>query len=447
MRADQPVIHRAAKVIDPWSLRTHLTDAAVAVGAGQVLAVDHWSSVRSQYPTAIVVDHGERWIAPGLVNAHGHLAGWPRDERLELFLVERYVALDMEYIHNMAAYTAGALATSGVTSTHHLHYGPGGLEAIAGYRRVGVKVEFCQGALDRFSVLPHDTGNRKLLCALTPSERDLVQGRTLGKESQPVDEYLRRWEVIREAADHPNVRLGLGPDNPEWCTDELLRVLAERGEPMHMHVQETESQLTGAIAATGMSGVARLSQLGLLGEQLTVAHLTHCSDDDLALVADSGTHVVVSPSSNLRLGSGIPPLARMMEHGITPALGTDGGGFVDDLDLWHEVRLATYLWRAQVRDFCSADDVKFLQMVMGDLAVGGDADFLVIDAVRAPDGDPVGALVNRADRSSVNDVYVDGVAIVRDKELVGAGLPVTDPTPERVNSVADVLRPVLPQRR
>ena len=87
------------------------------------------------------------------------------------------------------------------------------------------------------------------------------------------------------------IEVVLGPDNPQWCTDRCLRALREVGAPLHLHCQETAAQRAFAVRADGASPVARLARLGVLAPDVTLAHLTHASDEDIALVAAAGARL------------------------------------------------------------------------------------------------------------------------------------------------------------
>lgn len=282
----------------PW-----LRDAGVLVADGRVAAVGDVRALEQRYPTARRVRHEPRWLMPGLHNAHGHLAGWPPDAPLELFLLSRYTPVRAVQTYERALATGAALVRSGVVWTHHLHYGPHAHDAIRGYRDAGLRLEFSLGALDRYAVVPYDSANRALRSRLPQALAAEVERSPPGKPVEPVERYLESWESLRDTfASDEGVEFTLGPDNPQWCTDACLVRLRELGLPMHMHCQETAAQRELAMARTGMSPVERLSRLGVLGPEVTLAHLTHASDRDIELVAGAGARVAWNPASNLSSG-------------------------------------------------------------------------------------------------------------------------------------------------
>jgi cytosine/adenosine deaminase-related metal-dependent hydrolase len=281
------------------------------------------------------------------------------------------------------------------------------------------------GVLDRYSVIPYDDGDTLLGERLTREQRTALAGHRLGKRTAPVDEQLAEFAAVRdELAGDEGIEVILGPDNPQWCTDKCLAALAAAGVPLHLHVQENPSQYARAVAATGMTPVRRLHELGLLRPDVTLAHLTHATSEDLELVAAAGTHAVLNISSNLRLGAGVPPIAAIDALGIPWGLGVDGGGLLDDLDLWHEARLAVLLSKSQPPSSPGVAPDRALAALTGGadaLSPGAAADFLVIDA--PPDEDRIPGLLRRVDARWVREVHVGGVAVVREGRPCAGALP------------------------
>jgi 5-methylthioadenosine/S-adenosylhomocysteine deaminase len=401
---------------------------AVLLDGGRVAAVGPAARLAAEHPGAVRVDHGDGWLMPGLHNGHGHVAGWPPDAPLEVFLLARYGAEDERRTYARTLATAADLIRSGVVRTHHLHYGGGDDAAIRAYRDAGLRVEFCPGALDRYSVVPYDDGDRRLLADLPPDLAAEVLRRRPGKPTEPVEAHLERWRALRDRwSGDDGVEVALGPDNPQWCTDACLLALRAEGAPLHLHCQETAAQRAYAVAAGGESPVARLARLGVLGPDVTLAHLTHASDDDIATVAAAGARVVWNPASNLRLGSGITRVRDLAAAGVPLGLGVDGGGFADDGDLLAEVRLGALLQRVADTAAPALGNRDVLAMAAGRLAPGEPGDLVVLDPLG--DGDPIDAIVRRASARHVRAVYERGTPLMRDRVLRFAPDAPAEPTP------------------
>jgi 5-methylthioadenosine/S-adenosylhomocysteine deaminase len=432
------VLHTAAVVVTMDRHLPFLYDGGVVTRGGRILEVGPADALARSHPAAQQVAHGPRWIMPGLHNAHGHLAGWPPDAPLEVFLLSRYSSDGADETYRRAFATGKALVRSGVVWTHHLHYGGHAEETIRGYRDAGLRLQFCLGALDRYAILPYDEGNRELRSRLPPALAAQVERHPPGKPVATVERYLERWTELRDSfAADPDVEFVLGPDNPQWCSDECIVRLREMGVPMHLHCQETAAQRALAVARTGRSPVARLDRLGVLMADVTLAHLTHASDEDIQLVARSGARVVWNPASNLRLGSGVTRVREMAAAGIDLALGVDGGGFADDCDLIAEARLAALLQRAVDSPERHLSDFEVLSMATVPLIPGARADFVIIDPF--PTDEPVRSIVRRASACHVRAVFVDGKQVLSEE---AAPAPLQDELPAAVQTpLATTLSP------
>jgi hypothetical protein len=192
-----------------------------------------------------------------------------------------------------------------------------------------------------------------------------------------------------------------------------------------MHLLETEVQASIAKKRYGRSMVHHLDTLGLLTDRLSTAHTIWLDDDDIALMAARGSIPVHNPESNLKLGTGIAPIAKMLHAGVTVALGTDGASTNDNLDMHEVMRLALMLQRPGEPDrsrWPKASDAIAMATVsggkamrcagLGTLVPGAPAD-LVLHDLRAPSwiplNDPhVGALHLSAVTPEAMQIYRQG---------------------------------------
>lgn len=437
------IAYRAARVVTLSSGPAN-DDDSVLVSGGVIVGIGSWRQLSQQHNIDEVHDLGNRWLLPGLRNAHGHFGEWPPDEPLELFLIGRYPPSSAEAVRALARRTAVALARAGVTWTHHLHYGPHPGAAIDGYRDIGLRVQFCLGLLDRYSVLPYDDDNAHLLSRLNNVERRQLKGRALGKTPVSWPRWLETFaDLARAYADDDGVEVIAGPDNPQWCTDELLLAARELGVPLHVHVQETAAQRAWAIAKFGESPIARLARLNILGPDVTLAHLTHLDDHDLSIVGQTGATVAVNAASNLRLGSGMPSYSRLVTAGIPTLIGVDGGGFADDMDMLSEARLNALLARADPTPGWTITPAAALRSAAGVLRVGGPADMIAIDAPTDLSAAAEAAIIARSSRHDVTDVWVGGTRVVTGGRVVAATPHDTTYSyaPARDRDIVDLLRP------
>src|SRR6185503_15546846 len=134
------------------------------------------------------------------------------------------------------------------------------------------------------------------------------------------------------------------------CTRELLEKVAslarECGVMVHTHASENTTECAMVESETGMRNVAYLDSLGLTGPHVALAHCVHLSDGEIDTLQQTRTNVVHCPSSNLKLGSGIAPVAKLLERDISVSLGADGAACNNRLDMFTEMRTAALLQKA-----------------------------------------------------------------------------------------------------
>lgn len=253
--------------------------------------------------------------------------------------------------------------------------------------------------------------------------------------------------IVRHDNVDGRIRICPAPSNPMRCSDDLLTAVADIAErydtAVHMHLLETAVQARIAKGRYGCSMVQHLDALGLLTDRLSTAHTIWLDDDDIALMATRGAIPVHNPESNLKLGTGIAPIAKMLYAGVTVALGTDGASTNDNLDMHEVMRLALMLQRPGEPDrsrWPNASDALAMATIaggkamrcagLGTLAPGAPAD-LVLHDLTAPSwiplNDPMTQLVFGASGATVDTVIVDGKLIVEAGRIVAFDMqPILD---------------------
>jgi cytosine/adenosine deaminase-related metal-dependent hydrolase len=235
------------------------------------------------------------------------------------------------------------------------------------------------------------------------------------------------------------IGIGMGPSAPQRCSAALmarsLELCSSRGLAWQTHVLETKTQaLTAREWHGGRSFIEVLAERGQLNASTTLVHTVWLSDRDVELLAGHGTTIVHCPASNLRLGDGVAPIPALSRAGVNIALGTDGRGCDEALDLLEIVRLTALLNKARGadhREWLSAS--RAFQMATGDASVttghgqrlgriepGALGDLVVIPsdgAAFVPLHDPLRQLVFGASGRDVRDVVVAGEVVVRERRL------------------------------
>ena len=251
-----------------------------------------------------------------------------------------------------------------------------------------------------------------------------------------IDESLKLIDEWHGKADG-RIRCCFAPRFAVSCTRELLAEVAtlarQRNLIIHTHASENRAECDMVEHETGMRNVAYLYWLGIADKHVVLAHCIHLDEQEMKTLARTRTNVAHCPSSNLKLGSGIAPVADMLERGISVSLGADGAPCNNRLDMFTEMRTAALLQKAlhgpevlpadHVLRMATIDGARALGLAdeLGSLEGGKLADIIVVDLNRlhaAPETDVVSSLVYSAQASDVTVSIIDGRIVMRDGELM-----------------------------
>jgi len=392
---------------------------ALVVHDGRIAALLPASEADAAFAPAETLALPSHVLVPGFVNAHAHSAMslmrgiaddvplqpwleqhiWPREGRL----------VSPEFVHDGTLLACAEMLRGGVTTCSDMYFFPDA--AARAYDAVGMRAVLGAPILD----FP------------TPYAAD-------------AEGYLSRGLAARDAWRHSALlSFALAPHAPYTVSDaSFARVLMYARQldlPIETHLAETRDEVERARSATGATTLARLDRLGITGPTFVGIHCVHLDAADIALMAAHGCHAVHCPASNMKLASGIAPVAALLAAGVNVALGTDGAASNNRLDVLAEMRLASLLAKVSTGDAAAVPAHTALAMatingaralgldgVTGSLLPGKEADIAAVDLSSLPMQpvfDPVSHLVNVADRDCVTDVWVRGARIVAD------GAPVT----------------------
>jgi cytosine/adenosine deaminase-related metal-dependent hydrolase len=429
------------------------------VGARQPLVGAQAITIAGNTFSAIgqaVAPVGDRLLAmPALVNAHDHgrairTSSIGADAKpLESWL--HYLALIPSIDPYLAAAAAFANSALGGTGTAMVHYTrTQGLtdlpteaaEVARAARDVGVRAGFAISMKDRNPLVYG--GSETLLAALPRQARAEIEQRFISKPLSPGD-FMKLADDVAAAAGGPEFNVQYGPNGVQWCSEELLRAIAEAshctGRRIHMHLLETKYQRQWADTAYPGGVVRMLDEIGLLSPRLTLAHCVWARPDELELLAERGVVISVNTSSNLHLHSGLAPVSKMRERNCRIALGIDGKALDDDDDALRELRLS-YLLHAGTGFDLSITREDAVRAAVGNgrfavnnvddcglIAAGTAADLLLLDWTALDDDgirediDPIHILFSRATARHIRELIVGGRSVVRDGRVLGIDLP------------------------
>jgi 5-methylthioadenosine/S-adenosylhomocysteine deaminase len=400
---------------------TVLPEHSVAIERGQIVAVQPTALARSQFGPARRIELGQHVLTPGLINAHTHAAmnllrGAGDDLPLARWLTERIWPLERalvgeRFVYEGTQHAAAEMLRAGITCCNDMYFFPDA--AARAFVDLGMRCVVGIIALEFPSAYATDA-----------------------------DDYLRKGLRTRDALrDEPLVSFALAPHAPYTAADQTLARIAMLAEeldlPVHTHLHETEAEIAEGVKQHGTRPLARLDRLGLVSERLLAVHAVHLQPDEIALLGRRGASVAHCPASNLKLASGVAPVAALLRQGVRVTFGTDSAASNNRLDLFEEMRLAALLAKGAALDASALPAAQALECAtiraaeslglgdrIGSIEAGKQADLIAVDLSHPetqPCLDVISQLVYCAGREHVTRVWVAGHEVLADRRLVHDG--------------------------
>lgn len=219
--------------------------------------------------------------------------------------------------------------------------------------------------------------------------------------------------------------------NAEKPMRRIAEYAKEHGLGIQVHVSETQSEHDECIARHGKTPIAYFESLGVLDTRVCAAHCVKVTDEDISIMAKHGVTASHNPTSNLKLGSGIMPLRRLIDGGVNVALGTDGASSNNNLDLLKEMQLSALIHKGISEDPTATNAAEMLRLATengaraqgredcGRLSVGCRADLVLVDTDKInniPLYDKYSMLAYSANSRDVRMTMVDGKVLYLDGE-------------------------------
>ncbi|MBX9811246.1 MAG: TRZ/ATZ family hydrolase [Burkholderiales bacterium] len=401
--------------VDPAA--TVLDHHSVIVIRGCIADVLPTEQVRSRYQTKQHVALAGHALIPGLVNLHTHAAmtlmrGLADDRALMDWLNKHIWPVETRLVSHEFVYDGTLLACAemlrgGVTCFNDMYFFPESAAQAALHAHMRAAI----GMIVIEFPSPYATDTMDYL-----------------------DKGIAMRDRLRE---EPLLSFCIAPHAPFTVSDAAFeRVAVYAGEldvPVHIHLHETADEIRDSLATHKLRPIRRLQKLGLLGPGLIAVHAVHLDEDEIALLSEQGCHVAHCPSSNLKLASGIAPVAQLRRGGVNVGLGTDGAASNNRLDIFSEMRLAALLAKGAGGDPTVLPAHTVLEMAtlnaaralglearIGSLTRGKCADMTAVNLAApelSPCYDPLSHLVYAAGREHVSHVWVNGELLVRDGRL------------------------------
>jgi len=390
---------------------------SLIIDKGKIIDILETDLAQTKYHSNSIKNLNKHVLIPGLVNAHTHspmslLRGladdiplmewlqqhiWPAEQRM----------VDYEFVQQGSELAIAEMLRSGTTTFNDMYFFP---EATA-------KVVDATGIRASLGMIVIDF----------PSNW----------AAEPEEYFRKGLELHDKYKSHPLISTCFAPHAPYTVGDEGLKkiqILSEQLEvPIHIHLHESQDEVSQATEGSGLRPIQRLKELGLLSPYLNAVHMTQLSEDDIHLVAETGLHVIHCPESNMKLASGICPVKTLLDNNINVALGTDGAASNNDLDMLAEMRSASLLAKVSSGDATAVAAETALRMatlngakalglgdITGSLEIGKAADICAVELENIesiPIYHPISQLVYSVGRENVRDVWVQGKHLLNNREL------------------------------
>ena len=394
-----------------------LENYSLAIDHGRIVDVLPIDEAAEKYSARHIIERPNHVVLPGLINAHTHIA-------MSLF---RGLADDMPLMTWLNDYIWPAEAS----------------QVNPDFIRLGTQLGIAE-MLKSGTTCFQDMYFYPDVVAHTAS--DLGMRATVGMIvidfpsawAADANEYFEKGlQVADDYKTDPLISTVFAPHAPYTVNDEnFKRVVATANElekPIHIHLHETEFEVSESIEKTGLRPLQRMEELGALSPDLIAVHMTQLTDKEIQTLAINGVNVVHCPESNMKLASGFCPVDKLIKAGINVALGTDGAASNNDHDMLGEMRSAAMIAKCVAQDATAVDAKTAIEMAtingakalgladeIGSLEVDKWADICCIDLSplnTQPVHNPVSQIVYSANASQVSDVWVAGKHLLNQKKL------------------------------
>jgi 5-methylthioadenosine/S-adenosylhomocysteine deaminase len=388
-----------------------LEQADLAIAGDKIVGV---GSAPPGFVPDRVLEGRDRIVLPGLINTHTHLSmtlmrNYADDLAFWPWLLERIKPLEdhlvPEDVRIGARLGIAELVRGGTTCFHDMYFH---LDEVADeVASAGLRARLCGALFD-------NSGRGEHLLRAAVELHDHWHGKATGR-----------------------VTVALAPHSAYLCSPPYLKEILHEARRLqcglHVHVAETEREVSDSRERYGLTPVQHLAELGCFRVPTVAAHGIYVNAADCRLLREGRVSIAHNPGSNLKLANGIAPVQMLLDEGVNVSLGTDGAASNNNLNLFEEMHLAALLQKWLRRDAEALPARQVLRMAtirgaealglessIGSLEVGKQADIIIVDAAQphlAPRHDPVALLVYSAQAADVCTVLVDGHILMEDREL------------------------------
>lgn len=402
----------------------------------KIVAIGEMKNLTDNVDSGDTIDLEGKLLIPGIINAHNHCAmtlyrGLADDLELNEWLQDHIfpaeaVSVSKEMVYWCTKLAAAEMLLSGTTTVADGYFFSG--EAAKALAEVGMRGVVAHGVVD----FP------------APSVPDPT------KNIDALRNHLDTWQEK-----NPLITPAIFAHAPYTCSPKTLvaakKLADERGCRFFIHIAESPLEQEKIIDPQGQTPVQHLAALDLLGPNTVCIHAIWLDDEDLEILKNTKTHVVLCPQSNMKLASGISKATKMLAMGISVGIGTDGCASNNGLDMFREMDMlakiqkvnnldATALTAKEALTCSTVTNANILGLEgLGSLTIGGKADFVIIDTknVSLTPFFNQDLLVYSAPGSHVDCVVINGKLVVKSGKIISFDL---EETLQKVRDLANIIK-------
>lgn len=362
-----------------------------------------------------IIDATNKVVMPGLINAHTHVPmsifrGYSDELTLHDWLRKKMWPIEDKMTAEDAYYSSMLsgieMIKSGTTTFNDMYF----------YE-------------DEIAKMAEKLGMRAIL-----SRCIIGEGEEMIKKAEESEEFYNNWHNKADG----RIKICIGLHAPNTCPPDTIKKgihLADKlGTPIHIHYLETKDEID-YLSTKYLSTVTEyLKKAGLFNYHVMLAHGVHINDIDIEVLKNISGGIIHNPISNMKLGSGFASVTKLRKNGINVALGTDGQGSTNTLDMFEEIKLTAYLQKGLNYDptVISAEDVLKMATIegarvlgidseVGSLEVGKKADIIIIN-LNKPHLSPIhniySTLAYSVNGADVETTIIDGNIVMENRNII-----------------------------
>ncbi|MEG3592286.1 MAG: TRZ/ATZ family hydrolase [Pseudomonadota bacterium] len=395
-----------------------LHEHSIVVSKNLITDILPTSKAKKKYSCINSFDSKDHVVIPGLINAHTHAAmsllrGFASDMPLEKWLNEHIWPAEKkwvseEFVRDGVELAIGEMLRSGVTCFNDMYFFPEVTAHVAS--KIGIRA--CVG----------------MIVMEFPSSYAKNSDEYIAKGLNMYDEYKNQGLITPIFAPHAPYTVS------DTSLEKITSIAQELELPIHIHLHETENEIKESLEKYSCRPFERLTRIGLVSPQLICVHMTQLTQQEIEEVAEKKVKIIHCPESNMKLASGICPVADLAAKKVNIALGTDSPASNDDHDMLSEMKTAALLSKISSKNPEAATSTEVIEMAtingakalglekaIGSIEINKSADFAAIklsEIETLPCYDIASQIVHSATRSQVTDVWIAGEKMLSDRKLL-----------------------------